>query len=48
MECPKCNEELIDMGYNKDRKRYEKECFNCGITYSRKKGHGYKWVVDDI
>ena len=46
--CPKCHEELVDLGFNEDENRYEKECVNCNLFFYRKKGYGHRWVMADL
>ena len=43
--CPKCGEELIDNGYSKELKQYEKECPYCDLYFVRKKGYGHRWKM---
>jgi hypothetical protein len=43
--CPKCNEELLDMGYDGVAKKYEKQCIPCDLFFSRNKGYGHKWKM---
>lgn len=41
--CPKCGEELIDCGLDKDTRHYEKQCPKCNRTFRRMYGYGHYW-----
>lgn len=46
--CPKCGEELVDLGYNPDEGIYEKECIECNLRFTRKKGYGHRWIMRSL
>lgn len=46
--CPHCpDEELLDMGYDKDSGHYEKQCPKCCRMFRRVKGYGHRWYEID-
>jgi len=47
-DCPRCGEELMDMGYDKDGNYYEKQCPGCDRIYRRIRGYGHKWYEIDM
>jgi phage FluMu protein Com len=45
--CPHCDEELMDMGYDKRGNYYEKHCPKCDRIFRRIRGYGHKWYIID-
>ena len=47
--CPKCQDELINVGLNREGGYYEKQCPTCCGVFRRIKGYGHHWFqVDEM